>query len=89
MTRLSARLPQERVDSFVIDVSMVTNRVVVDILLNLQNCTPCTRSCRAGGQGRAGFASGDGGTQYCHVRWTGVVISGLGGAREGQLSRAY
>jgi len=36
MTRLGARLPQERVISFTLDVRMVLNGLVVDVLLNLR-----------------------------------------------------
>ena len=56
LTRLGALLPQELVESFILDVRMVSKRLVVDNLLHLQKSTPATWRCRAGGPGRAGLS---------------------------------
>ena len=42
MTCLGARLPQERVGFFILDVRKATKTLVVDVLLNVQIGTPCT-----------------------------------------------
>ena len=51
IARLGARLPQERVDFFILDARKGTNTLILDDLLNVHIGTPCTWRCRAGGQG--------------------------------------
>ena len=87
MTRLGARLPQERVHSFILVVRMVTNHLVVDVLVNLQKGARATRRGRAGGLGRARLASVGVGSCLCRVGWAGGCLSGLGELLSGQLSR--
>ena len=75
LTRLGALLPQELVESFILDVRMVTNRLVVDALLNLQKGAPATRRGRAGGLGRARLASVGVVSCLCRVGWAGGCLS--------------
>ena len=42
MAHLGARLPQEWTSSFILDMRMVSYRLVIDDLLNVQNGTLCT-----------------------------------------------
>ena len=87
MTRLGARLPQERTSSFILDVRVDSNRLVLDDVTSRGNGTPCTWRCQDGGQGRVGLPSGDAGTGMCRVRWLGGGFSGRGLLRRGQLNR--
>ena len=87
VTCLGARLPQERVGSFIRNMRLASNRLVVDLLLILQKCVPATLRCRAGGQVWAGLPSGGAGAGLCRVQGTKGWFSRLWERRRGEVNR--